>query len=306
MRCIRDHYGASITNTPAENQDAFMNALAAGPFSIPDETYITDPLVTAVTPYIRGAGRRSGIQTTSTTAPLISIPLTAPSLGLSVCDVSLIGGTMALNVTLETTSAIMMDWTLSGLFCYGQSLRSISLDNFSGKPDGFFTGRLQNSVMDQTLFGCKIGDRITFRDLKITGLGRGIEISSVPGARCSLITESTVVTLGENLFGSDLEGWDITHNHFEHPAYLGDYSGSLAAKVVLHNTYDCNMTRNRVSAQHGSAAPSGPCVGADYDIIVSGAAWETNSVKGNSVGPSKQANRVVNGTGAVIDGNTYN
>lgn len=303
MRNVRDHYGASTANTPAENADAFLSAIAAGPFEVPDETYVCDAIVTNE-PRINmyGWGYTSKIVT-----PEFRIDVPAGNVGSRLKDLTIAPVTAGVGAGLRIVQThedgAFYDFELDGLVVGEFAGHGLTLDNTISSADAFFTGIVNHCRITKGVKGIKIGDRLTFSENVIFGGSLvGLDFSHVPGAREVVIRGNTIVTRGGAIAIDGGEEVNIFENHIEHPAYLGHYAGSLQTMVSLHNAIYCRLFFNRVNAAQGYPGPSGLNVGADYDLVIQGAASAYNFVDHNTWGPSKLSTRaVIYGAGA---GNT--
>lgn len=301
MRNVRDHYGASTANTPAQNTDAFLNALAAGPFEVPDETYICDAIVTsAARVNMRGWGYASRIVT-----PEFRVDVPTFNRGSWIKDMAFapvspdVGAGVKIVQTAE--DGAFFEFELSGLRIGDYAGAGLTLDNSINSVDAFFTGIVHHCQISKQIKGIKIGDRMTFSENVVSGGALvGMDFSHVSGARSVLIQGNTIVTRGGGLALYDGEEVNILGNHIEHQAYKGAYVGPLQTMVSLSNTIYCRMLYNRVNAAHGYPGPGGvPNVGADYDLVIQNAGAHDNFADHNTWGPSKQASRaVIAGAGA--------
>lgn len=300
MKSLRDHYHASTTNTPEENADALLNAIVGGAFEVPDETYecasvvMTEPRINMF-----GCGSESKIK-----IPELRIECPVANHGSHIRDVAFlpveldVGAGLVIKQTHD--DGAFFDFNLAGLNigCYAGA--GLTFDNSIASVDAFFTGIVDHCQIANQVKGINIGDRITFRDLKVYGGSLvAMEMSFVSGARNTSIENGTFVTRGGAI--SIMSGAEILimNNHIEHPAYLGNYTGSLQTQVSLFNSFACRVVYNRINASHGSAGPSGAVTGSNYDVVIQGANSAHNTVMDNTLGPSAQPVRaVISGAGA--------
>lgn len=302
MRSVQDTYGASTSNTPAENADAFNNALAAGrPFSVPDETYVCDAITTsAARVNMYGEGFASKIVT-----PKLRIEVTTDNYGSRIRDLSIApvtsgAGTHGLEIITTASGGAFYEFELSGLYIDEFGEHGLCFDNLL-EVEGFFAGKVRDSIIKRGFRGDEMGDSLVWDRLNLSA-GSTIPFLTThkSGARNCTLRDSTLATRGGGAYITGAEQFLMINNHVEHQFYIGNYVGWNGSAVVqpytdgmvyLQDCYDCCVVENRVSAMHGTLRGSTPNIGAGYDIVNGGANALSNSVVGNSLGPSRYVSR---------------
>ena len=138
------------------------------------------------------------------------------------------------------------------------------MDNSVNRQDGFFLGRISRSIFKNGILGQKIGDSITFADVKVWGKNN-VDLSGMPSNVSALgvtFQRGQITTENGFLILRDMDSVRIKDMWMEGNPTQPGYT--VASAIQINNSHDVQIDGLMIAVpQNGSSAAPYQVIGMD-------------------------------------------